>query len=726
MMRARSLTLAVTALATAAAAAPARAHEIRAHLSSSGLDFVEQQLPGLVPSTLNLPTVTAQIADPCPGSTAITWTQSNTTLNLWVDSLDLSLRHPGALRLDLTLTAAADGTAYIDNPYACFGSATCSDSLYVSGARAIVDFDAWVDASGQPRVALSNVTLDVEPSNLDFALSDCAIDGLVNLVVDLGKGWAIDQLKAKVQGLAETSLAPQLEALLGSMATYDGQIGSADFDAHLTAIDIATAGIDVAGDVDLTSRYAPDACIAANDPGDPSPAVGDPPDLSDENGHIAFAVNLGLVNDAIYHVWREGFLCVTPEKLHAFGFDLDLNAVAALLPVFPSGTSYSLQAIAEEPPVMEAAPSDHVDLTMVIPSLRVEMTATTPDGAAHTMAMTAGARAHATLALDPARNAFAMQLSDMTVNDLQLDDGWGLLTVGIDDGAVEGLMNQVILPDLLSRYSPLPVTGAIVGASGYYVIPRDLHTTQAHLVAAADLFHAPDDDFNAPETSIDMAPVGAVGPARAKLLVSGSDAEDPSELLRFQVSVDGVAAAPTYVREIKIGRPGESGTRHVEVRAMDLAGNLDPSPATIDVQVDGIAPIVTMTDVPPSMVDTAAPTFAFTATDDVTPADQLVSTVKVYDLTGDPKTPVYQDDLDPGATGAALRLEPAHSYRVVLSVTDQAGNAGVRAFHLEVSPDAKPLGGGCGCNAGGRSGTGSAGAAALLALAGLAFVRRRR
>jgi hypothetical protein len=729
MRHARSL-VAVLALAAVMAPRPALAHRVTARLSPGGVEFVEQQLPGLVPSQLSLPEVTAQVADPCPGSTAITWTQRDTTMNLWVDALDLSLPSNGTLRVDLTLTAWAVGEAFIDNPYACIGSATCQDELYLEGARAVVDFDVWIDAGGKPRVTLSNVQLDVDPDKLQFALSDCAIDSLVNLVVDLGKGWAIDMIGAKVQELANNKLAPKLEEMLAGFVAYQGVIGSASFDARLVNLDATSAGVGAAGEIDLRSSYAADACVAANDKGDPSTQPGATPNLlAAGDTHVAVAVNLGLVDDALYHVWREGFLCVTPETLAALGFPIDLSIIGHILPLFPEGTTFGMNAVMTHPPRIQAVSADDVDLTLVIPEVVVNVIATTPDGTKKTLTVTTGARARVGVALDPGRNALAMSMREMHVENFQMQDDWGLTEAGMDADAVAVVVEDLILPQALGQFGELPLLGSVFGAAGYYIIPRDLHTTEGHLVAAADLFHAPENDGNAPDTSIDAAPTGPVGPQAAKLVVSGIDAEVPGELLRYVVSVDGVEREPTWLKEIVVGRAGESGLRRVEVRAMDLAGNVDATPAVVTVQVDGIAPVVSLVDAPRGIVDTAAPTFTFDAQDETTPAERLGAKVTVLELgDGNAAEPAYEEELDPGARGGSLRLEPGKQYRVVITVSDEAGNRAARSATFQVSSDAEPLGG-CGCRAGGREGAGGgagAGAGALAALLGAVLVVRRR
>jgi MYXO-CTERM domain-containing protein len=707
----------------------AHAHGLAARVSPSGVDFLAEQLPTYVPTHLNLPPITQQVADPCPGATAITWTQQDTALDLQVDAFALSLPSAGALRVDLTVSAWASGTAYIDNPYACFGSATCGDDLSVLGANASIDFDVWVDAAGAPRVTVANVYVGINPDDVSFQLYDCAIDSLVNLVVDLGKDYIVDMITTKIEDLAREQLAPKLEGMLAGFAHYDGSVGSAGFDVRLTGVDIMAGGIELGADVDLSSDYPAAACIGG-DPGDPGSQAGAAPNLAaGTETMVAASINLGLIDDALYHVWREGFLCVTPETLHAFGVDLDLSAIGLFIPNLPVGTTFSFSGVVGRPPRVEASPSQDAEVTLIIEQVQVDMTATFPDGTQKSMHIQTDVRASATAALDPGANALTLHMGTVDVANFALDEDLGLQEGGLDVSNVESLMEDYLMPRMLAQYGELPVSGAIFGGlAGYYVIPRELRTAAGYVIAKADLFRAPAFDPNAPDTFFDEIPGGVVNPKDAMLRVSGTDAEVPAELLKYQVRVDGIDRDPTWVREFAVGRYGFSGPVVVEVRAIDLAGNEDATPARTQILVDGIKPSVRMIEQPVGVLDTAAPHFSFEMSDDLTAAGELVASVSVVELgTGTGGEPIYEDDLAAGATEGTLRLAPGKQYRATLTVTDQAGNHGTVSFAVQVSNEAEPLDGGCGCRVGGGQSRGGQGAgAALVLLVGLAVVRRRR
>jgi hypothetical protein len=46
------------------------------------------------------------------------------------------------------------------------------------------------------------------------------------------------------------------------------------------------------------------------------------------------AVNLGLLDDALYQVWRNGLVCLDADKLANLGFELPVDLITGLLPGF--------------------------------------------------------------------------------------------------------------------------------------------------------------------------------------------------------------------------------------------------------------------------------------------------------------------------------------------------------------------------------------------------------
>src|SRR6185295_12644974 len=192
--------------------------------------------------------------------------------------------------------------------------------------------------------------LYIDPDDVEANFSECAISGILNTVIDLAKDYALDMMLDKVQEMAVTTMVPQLETMLGGLGTVQMSVGSADITAKIDRLDLQTDGIELGVDVDVSTTAGAAACIES-DPGDPATQPGDAPALDGEpDSHLAVAVNMGLADDALYHMWRGGLMCISTELLAVFGIDLDLSSLADLLPGFPDGTTFGMKAHMQEPP----------------------------------------------------------------------------------------------------------------------------------------------------------------------------------------------------------------------------------------------------------------------------------------------------------------------------------------------------------------------------------------
>lgn len=709
----------VATVGTAFLPTPALGHEARGFISPSGVDFLADQLRYFVPEQLQPPTFT-QTLFTCVGGRPVDATQQDTTVELEVHSADLEVTSPGTLRLDMRLSAEAHGQVFLKNPYVCFGSATCSDAAWVENARVVVDFEITT-RDGAPHVEVELVDVLVDPDDVTFQLSDCAIDDILNWVVDFGKEWLIDLLLDKIGGVANEKLAPAIEEMVDGFTSFEGSVAVAEFSAALNDLQVADEGVQISADFDIFDPQPAAGCIR-DDPGEPSSHGGAAPDLDRATtAHLGLAVDLGIVDDALYHVWRDGLTCLTEDHLAALGLDLDLDDKVTLVPGFPPGTEAHLEIYFAEPPRVVGHESDGADLTLVVENVNVDLTGERPDGTTASIHGEADATATARVTLDPSINSLVLEISGVTIDRLLLDDHVDASSLGFDIARLHQLVEERILPGLLHDFGRMPFVGSVFGYAGYYLILRDLYTTDAYVGIGADMFRAPDDDTHAPDTWITDVPSAVVNPAASAIRLQGSDAEVPPELVRYRVSVNGVAREPTFMRELKVGKRGESGTYRVEVSAVDLAGNQDPTPAVADVTVDGVEPHVAFLHSRQQLTDGRNLSVEWSAIDDLTPPGELSSTLSLYRLTD--RTDwmatelITSTTLPPGVTAATVELEPGDSYRIVVTVRDLAGNESNTAFAYSM------VGAGSGCDSSGRPGAG--GPWLLFVLAAAVLLRRR-
>jgi hypothetical protein len=713
-------------LATLSALLPAAAMAapVVARISPSGLAFIERQAPTLVPSHMSPDPLSVDLWSCSDGPATIE--QADTSIDLTVDDFKLTLPSAGVLRVDVTLSAEATGEARFNKIYACFGQEICQDRITLRGAHAVIDFSATVDGAGKPHVALQNVDLQLDRDNVDMELSGCDAGALLTAVLNGVKDIGLDIGLWAVEQIAKNKVGPMLEQALGGFMSYQGMAAIFSFTAKLTGLDLATTGITVGGDIDITSPFPSAACLGSSVPGDPAAASGPAPDLgAGPSSDLAVAVNLGVVQDVLYHVWRSGYLCITPGTFASFGLDLgpELDGLATM-PGIPIGTKFSLDILATQPPVVQAGYADEGTLTVKVTNLGANLRAAYPDQTSGNLHLDIDVTATASVSIDPAMNAVVVTVGKVAIDKLTADDQLGLTQYGFDIARIRRVIEGRVLPKVLAGLGKIPVTGPVFGGIlDTYVIMRAVKTTPSFVMVKADLFRAPAGDTGAPTTSIVDKPVGPARPSEAKIKVTGTDALVPTELLKYRVTIDGTAGEPSFVNTFTVGEDGKTKTYHVLVKAVDLAGNEDPVGVQADVLADGIAPQLTVTTQLRSVIDTATPTLAWTAADDTSPAPKISAKVEIFhepEHAGGEveETKVSEQALAGGTSQLELGgMEPGKQYRVVLTIFDEAGNEASDSFIFTVSDSA----GGGGCNV-----AGGAGGAWMLALGLLALARRRK
>lgn len=682
-----------TALVALLVAAPtvdgAPSHDVESHLTPSGLQFVSDNLASQVPSSIDLPPIAATLYS-CGGSDA-TATQRDSHIDLDIASASLTQPGPGQLRLELELSAAMTGEIHLDRPFVCTGELTCQDSASIANARAYLDLGDAIGDDGARRLAVTYADLVVDPDDVSLELSGCSASGLANAVIDALKGVAVDVARDAVVDLAENKLGAMLQGALSGLAARDVAAGPFEISTGLSELDL-TAGVRVAGEVDVRSPTPAPVCF--DDPGEPEPVLAARPKLlGGTRADFGLSINLGLFNDLLYNVWKIGARCG--------GYEIDASFAGLYLTDLPDGTRFELRSGLAAPPEVLSSTSG---LLLLFPAVELELRATEPSGREHVARATLAGEARVAMGIDPVTSSLGLSVESARVTRITMDDEATMAGRGFDAERIRQLANDHYLPrqldQLLGAELALPIG---VSAAGLHGIARELSTVPGYLVVKADLFAAPANDSNAPDTEITAAPTGLVSPEGAVLSVSGSDLEIPTELLRYRVVVDGVDYAEVSHGRIALPIRGATATRRVEIAAIDLAGNVDPSPAVVELTIDGVRPAVT--------IDSAGSSVSFTASDDTTATDALVGRVEIIEL--DSGAVIHELALAAGETTAGLPDLDGRDYRVVVYVADEAGNEGVASAVLA-------RGGGCSA-----AGSDAGWPLVLLALL-LAFRPRRR
>jgi MYXO-CTERM domain-containing protein len=693
-------------LAGSASTAAAERHDVRGFLSKAGLDFAAAQVPSYVPRSLKPAPVTQSV-------TCLDATQRKTTINLGVDALSLTVPRDGRLRLDATLHASGSGELFMDS---CVGDTTCQDAFDVRRVRAIVELDVAL-VSGKPRVSMADIDVQLDAGDVDITFSGCVVGDIAEWVIDFAEEWIIDYVTGKVEEIADQQIAPMLEELMTGLG-YQGAVGTIDFGAKLGELDLRQQGLALAAAIELDSKAPSDTCVPGDDADAPGDIFGDRPDLSKSTSQVTMAANFGVVNDAIYQAWRAGMLCVTDDTLAEYGVHLPLDMVAGLLPGFPPGSDLGVEVTMRKPPVLLGVVDDKAALGLKLEGLEVSLTAITPDGGQQRLSVTASATAIAAIGIDPASNGLVAELRSAKLDELEVDQV-SASKYGFDVGRLGNVVEDQIIPKLMADVGHMPLTGPVFTAEGYAVILRKLATTENYLTAGVDLFRASPSDVTAPETTLVRVADRPVSPRDVAIEVTGDDDTIPLELMQYHVEVDGVGRLPTFVRAIRIGTPGESGTYQVSIRAGDLSGNLDGTPATASITVDGVPPVLVL-EGDRTRLDEGPIDLAWRVSDDQSATGAIALRADIYevDQADDLRavTLLEKRALAAGETEARIEgLTGDALYRVDLVATDEVGNESVSSVLVDLRTG--------GCQAGGAAGGGLAFGLALVALA---LGRRRR
>ncbi len=122
-------------------------------------------------------------------------------------------------------------------------------------------------------------------------------------------------------------------------------------------------------------------------------------------------------------------------------------------------------------------------------------------------------------------------------------------------------------------------------------------------------------DTTAPDTAVGSSPPALTNSAAASFSFSGTDVGG-SGVASFQCRLDSTQAADwAACTSPKTYASLTDGSHKFEVRAIDVAGNIDPSPASVTWTVDTTAPDTSIGSSPPALTNSAAASFSFSGTD---------------------------------------------------------------------------------------------------------------
>lgn len=185
-------------------------------------------------------------------------------------------------------------------------------------------------------------------------------------------------------------------------------------------------------------------------------------------------------------------------------------------------------------------------------------------------------------------------------------------------------------------------------------------------------------DRAAPDTTIESGPTPTATPGESTFVLAGSDDQTPGAALRFECTLAGGPWAPCD--SPWTASTATTGDQEAFVRAVDAAGNVDPSPASWSWYVD-MPPVVTITSGPAAFTRSTSATVNFTRSDDLT-----------WTMFLDPSCSIDGAPFTACSSPVSLTGLAAGAHRVEVRVTDSAGatTTATHAWDVDLTPPSAP------------------------------------
>ena len=205
--------------------------------------------------------------------------------------------------------------------------------------------------------------------------------------------------------------------------------------------------------------------------------------------------------------------------------------------------------------------------------------------------------------------------------------------------------------------------GTAEGVATFSITATDVAGNAAAAVTATTNASSVTVDLTAPDTTITGGPLALTTSTTATITFTGSDNLTAPASLAFQGRLDGAAYA-TVTSPVNLSSVPE-GVHTYAVRAIDAAGNVDATPASVSWTVDTTAPVVT----PPANViaEATSPSGATVTYPPATATDAVTASPTI------------------GYSKASGTVFALGTTVVTISATDGAGNTGFASFNVTVT-----------------------------------------
>jgi hypothetical protein len=648
------------------------------HVGKTTLDIIGQLAMAQVPPTIALPTIIKPLSG-CPiGSSQISATVTNASVNITPDSISFQPEQ-GQLAVSAVLDLSGSAHVHITNGYACLSDADCDVTFAVQQLNPQAAIAMSVQ-NGNASITIPQLSASVPSGGIQVSFANCALDGLASGVTDEVAQVLFDLASPPLCAQLQQQMQPMLQQQISSMLTQSGNVSGYDLAASLTTLNMTADGVDAYAEVGLAYDGATAACLAPGAVAE-SLTTGTSGQLQLPSGptsQVVVGVTTDLLNSAIQAAWQSGVMCVNDSQVAALGFDP--SSIASLVPGLPAGMALHFSMGLDNPPTIEDDGMGGLQMRVTGAELLLAMTA--PNQSPIGVAVITDFIAAITPTVSATNGSVYASLTDLSMQRLDIDAGATGTSLNLDPERLTVLMHDLVIPMANTRLATMPLSPASFGAAGIYGWLDTLLVQNGGLYVGLEPFLPPPagTDFTPPITLLKASPGSLVRAGAAQFTLDGTDDTTPTQLLQYQWQVDSQPIVQGGFNRVIAAPVTTSGMHTFRAWAVDLAGNVDSVGITNTFMLDAVPPTLTVVGQPPPIVlRQSSVDIKVTGTDDQTATANLLFGYRVAVRPPGGTLTVTQSGgptqfQDSQGVVTVKDLKSGSTYEVTLMVYDQAGN----------------------------------------------------
>lgn len=529
----------------------------------------------------------------------------------------------------------------------------------------------------EPNVVVEQLDINLAPDNTEVTLGNC---GLYDDIANALYGWFEERLLGFVTDTLVTTvpgLVPDMvQGALDGVATEGVEALGFEIFVAPETIDVGPQEIALTLGAGISPVTAPERCSPGGTAAIP---VAVAPPLPPAGGGASLAVSRHFANYLVDVAWRQGWLCLDTRDL-----GLDLGTI--LEDLAPGVKVNAVVSAPVRPSLILGMADAGGQLGVNIPSLQVQIGIELPNAQPSMITIEGDAFASAALARDPVDGALVLTPTALDTSRLDVLTASGPLV--LDPNGLRGTIDTLVMPLFREQLAPLSLTGGVFAAAGVVAELVEFTSDSESLGVALDLYGAADFDDTPPETVLEGSPL-TVAPASMTLTMASIDDAPPARFVSHWVTLDGITEEAPRTGRVLAFTDLPPGPHVLEISAMDLAGNIDPTPVGVSFEVDAHPPTLDIVEAPRGITRKSTLIVEHEVRDDFTPTAEIRMDYTIGEISrlNEPDVVVARGTLRAGDALVLEGLREDRAYRVTLAATDQAGNATEKVLSFAVDQD---------------------------------------